>query len=159
MTLHRGGGASNAPYGGAVSASGRPVHRRRRSLVLVWVGGSLGTGARYGLLERIPQLGRVPVGTLLVNVLGAFLLGLLLERLLRAGPDAGGRRDLRLLAGTGFLGGFTTYSTLATDVVGLLQAGEVGRATGYALATLLLGGLATALGVRCGGGSWTGRRS
>jgi hypothetical protein len=35
----------------------------------------------------------------------------------------------------------------------------VGRATGYALATLLLGGLATALGVRCGGGSWTGRRS
>jgi CrcB protein len=138
-------------YRGPVSASGLPVHLRGRSLGLVWLGGSLGTAARYGVSERLPQLHDVPIGTVAVNVAGAFVLGLLLERLLRSGPDTGGRRNLRLLAGTGFLGGFTTYSALATDTVALVGDDHLGRAAAYALGTLLLGGLASLLGVWCGG--------
>jgi CrcB protein len=106
---------------------------------------------------QVPPAQEVPVGILAVNVVGAFLLGLLLERLLRAGPDTGGRRDLRLLLGTGFLGGFTTYSTLATDTVALLVAGAAGRALLYAFGTLLLGLLASLAGIWCGGRPGAGK--
>ena len=127
------------------------MHLRPRSIVLVAAGGSVGTAARYLASQVVPHVRGVPVGVLLINVVGAFALGLLLERLLRAGPDTGGRQDLRLLLGTGFLGGFTTYSALATDTVALLAAGGPGRALVYALGTLVLGLLASLLGVWCGG--------
>jgi fluoride exporter len=159
VTLHVRAAPSGLAYGGAVSAPHRPVHLRPRSLGLVWLGGSLGTAARYAVAERVPPLRELPLGTLLVNVGGAFLLGLLLERLLRAGADVGRRRDLRLLAGTGFLGGFTTYSALATDAAGLLAADHPGRAAAYGLGTLLLGGLASLLGLGWGARSRRGERS
>jgi fluoride exporter len=54
----------------------------------------------------------LPLATLLINLAGAFLLGVLLERLGRARGEPQRRRLVRLLAGTGFLGGFTTYSAL-----------------------------------------------
>jgi CrcB protein len=142
-----------------VSARGRPVHLRARSVGLVWLGGALGTAARYGLTQHVATLRTVPVGTVMVNVAGSFVLGLLLERLLRAGEDAGSRRDLRLLAGTGFLGGFTTYSTLATDTVALLAADHPVLAAAYAVGTLLLGSLAALLGLWCGGAHRVGPRS
>ena len=133
------------------------MHLRPRSLALVGLGGALGTAGRYGVTEQVPLLPAVPAGTLLVNVVGAFLLGLLLERLLRGGADTGSRLDLRLLLGTGVLGGFTTYSSLALDAVTLLADGRGGRAAAYRLATLLLGGCASLLGIRAGAG-WAGRR-
>ena len=128
---------------------GRALHLRWRSLGLVGLGGALGTAVRFLVNEGLPPVADVPVGILAVNVVGAFVLGLLLERLLRDGPDTGRRRDLRLLLGTGFLGGFTTYSTLATDTVALL-ADHALRAAAYALGTLLLGAVAAALGLWCG---------
>jgi CrcB protein len=126
------------------------VHRRPRSIALVALGGASGTAARYQLSQVVPPVQDVPVGILVVNVVGAFVLGLLLERLLR-GPDTGARLDLRLLLGTGFLGGLTTYSALATDTVALLVAGGTGRALAYALGTLVLGLLASLVGIWCGG--------
>lgn len=93
---------------------------------------------------------RLPLTTLGINLLGALLLGLLLEALVRRGPDAGGRRTLRLLLGTGMLGGFTTYSALATDSALLLHNGAVVVALGYAFGTVLLGGIATWLGIVIG---------
>ena len=141
-----------------MTATDRPVHLRWRSMGLVFVGGALGTAARNGLSRLVPPVQQVPVAISVVNVVGAFLLGLLLQRLLRSGPDAGARRDLRLLAGTGVLGGFTTYSALATDTVTLLAADHLGRALGYALGTLVLGALAAVAGIWCGsrGRPWGG---
>lgn len=129
----------------------RPVHLRGRSLGLVFLGGAAGTALRAAASAVGPPLRGVPVTVLVVNVVGAFLLGLLLQRLHRAGPDDGRRRDLRLLLGTGLLGGFTTYSALAADTAALLSDGRAGEAAVYAGGTLVLGLVAAFLGLRCGG--------
>ena len=129
----------------------RPAHLRGRSLGLVFLGGAAGTALRAAASEVGPPLRGVPVTVLVVNVVGAFLLGLLLQRLHRAGPDDGRRRDLRLLLGTGLLGGFTTYSALAADTAALLSGGRAGSAVLYAGGTLVLGLAAALLGLRCGG--------
>jgi CrcB protein len=128
----------------------RAVHLRPSMLAVVAVGGAIGTAAREGLALAIPAAGGLPVAILLVNVAGAFVLGILLEALIRLGPDVGGRRLVRLAAGTGFCGGFTTYSTLAVAVAELLRAGTTGLAIGYALGSVLLGALASWAGVAVG---------
>jgi CrcB protein len=131
------------------------------SLALVWLGGTAGTAARYLTGRAVPQLLGVPMATLAVNLVGAFALGVLLEGLVRRGSTVGaatpstpasgsstrGQRRLRLLLGTGFLGGFTTYSALSVDTVLLARSGLLTHAVGYAVATLLLGGLASLAGI------------
>jgi CrcB protein len=134
----------------------RAIHLRLSYLAAVWFGGTLGTGCRY-LIGRAMSArpapaawawyDEVPFGTFLVNIVGAFVLGVLLERLAHAGADRGRRRLVRLLAGTGFLGGFTTYSALATDTVGLLRDGRLTLAVGYALGTAVVGVVAAFGGV------------
>lgn len=122
--------------------AGRPVHLQPRFLTLVIVGGTLGTPARYAVGLALPtRPGGWPTGTLLCNLLGALLLGALLEALLRAGPDTGRRRLVRLAAGTGFLGAFTTYSTLAVETDLLVRSSRPVLAAVYAAGTVL-GGLA-----------------
>lgn len=130
----------------------RPVHVRPGSLALVAVGGALGTGAREALSLALPPVDGVPLTTLGINVVGAFVLGALLQTLLLRGDDTGGRRRWRLFAGTGVLGGFTTYSAVATDTA-QLGADRPLVAAGYALGTLLLGLLAA------GAGALLGRRT
>lgn len=129
------------------TGAARPVHLRVRFIALVAVGGTVGTAAREALSLAIPAVNGIPVAILGINVLGAFLLGLLLDALVRRGPDHGLRRNLRLLAGTGFLGGFTTYSALALDTAALVGNGAAGTAAFYAVATVLIGAGATWLGI------------
>lgn len=129
----------------------RPAHLRLASVGLVFLGGTAGTLARWVVTVAVPQLGPVPLGTAVVNVVGAFVLGLLLAVLARRGPDDGRRQLLRLTVGTGFCGGFTTYSALSNDTSALVQAGLPGHALGYAGGTLVLGLLASALGAVLGG--------
>lgn len=117
------------------------------SVLWVMFGGAMGTLARYGLGSAIGDVAGLPLGIFVINVGGAFVLGLLLEALALRGPDHGPRRTMRLLIGTGVLGGFTTYSLLATDVAELLLHGNVIGGLGYGMATLVCGGVATWLGV------------
>lgn len=119
-----------------------------RGPLLVLLGGVAGTPSRYGVAQLLPaRPGTLPVATLLVNVVGGFLLGTLLEALARRGPDSGGRRQARLLVGTGFLGAFTTYSSLAVETDLLLRADAPGLAVAYALGSVVAGVLAAAAGV------------
>src|SRR5690606_24663863 len=132
----------DAPVGPPVPA---PLHLA--SLALVFVGGTFGTAGREALTLLIPPSGGVPWAVLAANLVGAFALGVLLEGLVRRGADHGARRTLRLLFGTGFLGGFTTYSALAGDTAALIGAGDATLATVYAIGTVLVGVVATGAGV------------
>lgn len=113
-----------------------------RRLLLVFLGGSMGTAARLALGLWIPDAGGFPIATFAVNVVGSFLIGVLAARL----PQT---TDLRVLLGTGVLGGFTTYSAFMTGTLGLWTASPV-LAMVYAAASLLLGLAAAALGLRVG---------
>lgn len=134
---------------------------RPRSLLAVAAGGVLGAPARYGLGRLLPTpAGGWPSGTFLANLTGAFVLGLLIEALVKRGPDTGRRQQMRLFAGTGFCGALTTYSTLAVEADLLAQRGDIALAVGYTLGSLLAGLLAAAAGmaVAAGGVSATGLR-
>lgn len=119
---------------------------------VAWValGGAIGTSARVAVTEAFaPAL----AATLTVNVLGAFLLGALLTALEGGGGgggrshDGGRRQRARLLLGTGFCGGFTTYSLIALQAATLTRSGDGSAALVYCVVTLVLGAVATALGM------------
>ncbi len=130
----------------------RPVHLRPGFLLVVGVGGALGTATRALLTQAGGNRG-IGTGpsTLVINVAGSMFLGILLELLVRLGPDRGRRRLVRLLVGTGFMGGFTTYSTLALEVAEGLRAGRWAGSIGYALASVALGLIACAAGIALAG--------
>lgn len=126
----------------------RPIHTDGAHIAIVGIGAFFGTLARYeiGLLIPNEQDGW-PTATLLINVVGAFLLGLLLQALLHRGKDEGRRRVLRLMLGTGFMGAFTTYSSLAASSVLLVRSDEIETAVLYAVLSVVLGVIACALGI------------
>lgn len=145
----------------------KPAHLRWPLIALVALGGAVGTAAREALTLAFPAqtsgaggtIGSVapglPLTVGLINVGGAFVLGILLAALTARGPDVGRRRTLRVTFGTGVLGGFTTYSALAADTAGLLTSGSTGhQLTGaaYAVGSIVIGGAASALGM------WVGSR-
>ena len=138
----------------------RAPHRDWRYIGLVALGGAVGSVARYLLggwavvlltpltllfPSRAETLIWFPIGTLVVNVVGAFALGYLLEALARRGRETVRRRKIRLGIGTGVLGGFTTYSALALDAQRLLASGFAWMALLYVVLTLA-GGTAACLG-------------
>ena len=114
--------------------------------VLAAIGGALGALARWGVAEALPARdGGWPWATLLVNLTGCLLMGVLLGTLAAREPEPAWARPF---LGVGVLGGYTTYSAFAVDVVGLADAGAVAGAAGYVLASLLGGVLAVAAGAR-----------
>ncbi|WP_182359019.1 fluoride efflux transporter FluC [Tomitella gaofuii] len=131
-----------------------PPHSRAALAALVAVGGVVGTFARHGLGVLFPDApGHWPVTTFAVNITGAFLLGMLLEMLTRhkrAGSAGRASTLARLGVGTGMLGAFTTYSTLAVDTDLLVHRGHTVAAASYALATVLVGAVTCALGIAVG---------
>ena len=128
----------------------QPVRRPGvAEIALVAIGGAVGVAAREAIVLAVPAVNGIPVAILAINVVGAFLLGVLAEALLRAGEDSGSRRRARLLVGTGMLGGFTTYSALAADGAVLLAADPL-AGVGYTVGTLVLGALATFAGIAAG---------
>ncbi len=115
-------------------------------MALVALGGAVGTYARVVVSLVVPD--PALVATLAVNLVGAFALGYLATRLADgAGGEIRRRRGVRLLLGTGFCGGFTTYSLIALQAAMLMQRGDVPVAVLYAATTLALGAVATMLGI------------
>jgi CrcB protein len=90
-----------------------------KQVLLVAIGGALGSAARYGLgvaAARLLGLG-YPWGTLAVNVIGGLAMGVLFARV---GPE---QESLRLLLGVGALGGFTTFSAFSLEALRLMEQG------------------------------------
>ena len=118
-------------------------------LLWICVGGALGTCARYlvsGWALRALGPG-LPYGTLLVNLVGSFALGLLMHLGFTRGLVA---PPLRLALGVGVLGGFTTFSTFSYETLLLFEKGPTRLAIGYLVASLLGGLAACGLGLALG---------
>lgn len=125
----------------------RPPHLRWAPIALVAVGGAFGAASREGLSLVIPKLGEVPISIAIINVVGAFLLGYLYEAVTRLDSARPTGKNLKLLLGTGYCGGFTTYSSLATDTAVLFRDGLPWVAVAYSAGTVLIGALTTWLGI------------
>jgi CrcB protein len=126
--------------------AGEPL---RHSLPVVFVGGMLGTAARIALTEVLPQ-GALLSGVLVANLVGAFALGFLFERLQEHRVRRG---DRWALWGPGFLGAFTTFSALQLEAVDAMRDGNWQHGALYLLATVCLGVPIAALGRRAGRGA------
>lgn len=112
------------------------------------LGGALGALGRWGVGEALPSdPGGWPWATLLVNLTGCAVLGVLLGLLLPRYPDS---PWLRPFLATGVLGGYTTFSAFALDTVALGEAGRPGVAAAYVLASVAGGVAASALGLLAG---------
>ena len=135
----------------------KPRRPRGRALVAVGLGGAAGTLARAGLEAAWPHdAAHLPAATLTINLVGALLLGALTGFLAAVGPDEGGRRFVRLAAGTGLMGGLTTHSTYILEVARLLQHDRAALAAAYLLGSFAVGVAAAAVGLSLGGrlGRW-----
>ena len=119
----------------------------------LWValGGAFGAAVRYGVgLLAVRAWGSsLPLGTVLVNLAGSFLIGLAVPLVL---TRPGASEALRLALAVGFLGAFTTFSTFSLDTLALLETGRTGWALANALGSVVLGLGCVALGV------WVGRQ-
>ncbi len=125
---------------GAAVLPERPVR-----ILAIAAGGSLGTLARYGLERAIapPPLG-FPWATMLANLLGSLLLGVIVTLVVERWPPT---RFVRPLAAIGFCGGFTTFSTMVVETSQLGRHGRVGLGLLYLAVTLGLGLAAATLGI------------
>ena len=119
------------------------------SFVLVLgIAGGLGAVARFMLdgVIAAPVRGTIPLGTMTVNISGSFLLGLLTGLVLASALPS----SWLFVSGTGFLGGYTTFSTASSETVRLIQAGRTGAAllsgVGTAVVALVAAGLGLSIG-------------
>ena len=120
-----------------------------RFVGLVAVGGAVGTLMRHGAGQAmLVATGTFPATTLMINVVGAFTLGLLLGALARHRPDD---TTWRPLVGVGVLGAFTTFSTFSVETVQLVRADRVAGAAFYVVASIVAGVLAARVGERLAG--------
>ena len=109
-----------------------------RSAAAVACGAVAGAAVRWAVAEAVPTDGGWPWAVLAVNVIGAFLLGLVLVATRHRTDDAT-NDPIRLALGTGFCGALTTFSTLAVDVASGLRGGETSRAVGVLVVSVVVG--------------------
>ena len=116
-------------------------------LLLIALFGAIGTLARYGVqgLVQIKMGSTFPYGTLLINLTGCFFLGLVgqitLNRMVI--PP-----EWRVAIAVGFFGGYTTFSSFGWETAKMLEAGEWRRASTYVAASVVLGLILAAAGIR-----------
>ena len=128
------------------------VEVRRTSvskLIIVAIGGALGAVSRYSLGMLVAQFWKdpFPLGTWLINTSGSFAIGLCLTLLKQWKTTSS---VWHLAISIGFIGAFTTFSTFEYEIWQLIESGQSGRASFYALASLIIGLLAVFVGVAVG---------
>lgn len=115
--------------------------------MLLWIGlgGAVGSVLRYligGLVQRLAHA-EFPAGTLAVNVIGCFVIGILAQHYMNVQTHP----NMRAALITGFCGGFTTFSAFSLETVGLLRGGEYGKTAAYLVLSVSLSILATVSGM------------
>lgn len=116
-----------------------------KQALLVFIGGGTGSVARY-LISKFLNLEKynIPYGTFSVNILGSFLIGIILGLSLKNNTFS---QNTVLLLATGFCGGFTTFSSFAYEHHIMLKNGDFFNFLFYSMGSLVLGILAIFLGV------------
>ncbi len=105
--------------------------------LIVFLGGGFGAAMRHGINRLALHWNTdFPLNTMLINILGCFIMGLLTSWFTFRGEDSS--QHLRLLLTTGILGGFTTFSAFSIDAALLWQRGQMLQAGGYVLGSVLL---------------------
>jgi CrcB protein len=126
----------------------QPAHHRLSLVALVALGGLIGTTGRYAVSGWLgTSVSGWPTATFTVNIVGSLALGALLEALARRGAETSRAQAVRLLVGTGVIGSFTTFSSLAEETDLLVRGSSTGLAVGYAVSSLAVGLVATVLGI------------
>ena len=117
-----------------------------RTLLLVAIGGALGSVLRYSFSWFIQQHnnGNFPWGTFLVNITGCLLIGFFVGWALKTNNP---RSEGILFLTTGFCGGFTTFSAFSLENIHLIRNNQWQQALAYTSASLVLGLLATFIGI------------
>lgn len=107
------------------------------SVLYIAAGGALGAVSRWGVMLGVSSLMRAPFpyGTLVVNVLGSLLMGVLVAYFLK---NAALSNELKMMLTVGFLGSFTTFSTFSMDAMNLFSRGDVIGAVSYVFASVIL---------------------
>src|SRR5438477_2798539 len=116
-------------------------------LALIAVFGAVGTLARYGLqgVVQIRVASTFPYGTLVINLTGCFLLGVIGQFTLNRMVIS---PDWRVAIAVGFFGGYTTFSSFGWETAKMLEDGEWARATAYVAASVVAGLLLSVGGIR-----------
>ena len=108
----------------------------------VFIGGGLGALSRYAVTTALAgKLGNFPIGTFAANILGSFLMGVLLGIF-----SSKTNETLRLLLTVGFLGGFTTFSSFSAETLTLIRDGQIFSALINVFASVGIGLAFCALG-------------
>ena len=115
-----------------------------KTLLLIGTGGFIGTILRYLLSQFIQSkaLSAFPYGTLGVNILGCFIIGIVFALSERTNMHP----EWRLFLATGICGGFTTFSAFTNETFGLLRDGQLWYASVYIIVSVVIGVLATFIG-------------
>lgn len=110
------------------------------------LGGAIGAAARYGVNVTTPKLigHGFPWATLIVNITGSFIMGVLIAVMALAWTTS---QEIRVFLITGVLGGFTTFSAFSLDFVALYERKDYGLAFGYAGGSVVLSLLAVFAGL------------
>jgi len=116
-----------------------------RIILLIGTGSFLGGILRYLLSQIIHTkvLSTFPFGTLIVNIAGCFLIGLVYGLSVKINLT----QEWRLFLATGFLGGFTTFSAFSNETVGMLRDGQLWYASAYVSSSVFIGLAATFSGI------------
>jgi len=118
-----------------------------KNFLIVGLGGAVGSMLRYAVQKffQAQTAAAFPTGTLLVNIAGCFLIGILWSLVSRS---LTWNDEMKLLLMTGFCGGFTTFSAFTLEGIGLLKENRTVLFVIYLSASVLGGLLATFIGIR-----------
>ena len=118
-------------------------------ILLVLLGGAIGTGFRFGVVNLVAYLLRqapkCPLPTFIINIAGSFVIGFLSELFDARMPVS---PELRAMLLVGVLGGYTTFSSFSLETLNLIRDNQPGAAFLYSAGSVLLGLIATWLGVQ-----------
>lgn len=115
-----------------------------KNLIFVFIGGGLGSSLRFIISKYLNTGHLLPYGTLLVNILGSLILGIILGFAIKYNNL---NSPATLLLGAGFCGGFTTFSTFSFENYSLLKSGDYLSFSIYFFGSLILGILAIFIGI------------